>query len=321
MRSSTDSPTGKSPTGESPDSAPPVALVTGGSAGLGLEIAVALRQAGYRVAIVGRDATKLSTAAAAIKARAAGKQAVAGDQVLTCRADLAEAVEAERAIAEVIAQWQQLDLIVNNIGSSDRGFVADLEVARLSEVIAANVVPMLCTSRAALPHLEQSRGVIINIGSLAAKVGARYLGAYPAAKHALAGLTQQMRLEWRARGVHVGLINPGPIRRDDAGQRYAQRIEAASQPAVGVTNDAVNGATEGAAQERQRLPPQANLPGGGTKVKGLDPARVAAAVVRMARRRSPDMMLPGHLRPLVAIGHLWPALGDWLLLKFTSIKK
>jgi hypothetical protein len=269
-----------------------VAIVTGGSAGLGWQIAATLLAAGYRVAIVGRSAERLEHASERLRAQ------VPGGEVLCCEADLSNLAAAQSVVAAVIDRWARIDVLVNNIGQSDRGVVSELEPDHLMQRIAANVVPTLCLSRTALPHLQQRGGVIINIGSLAAKVGARYLGAYPAAKHALAGLTQQMRLEWAERGVHVGLLNPGPIRREDAGTRYAGQIEAAGD----------------------ELPAHARQPGGGTTVKGLDPQRVAIAVLTMIRRRQADRMLPGYLRPLVAIGHLWPPLGDWLLLRFTRGK-
>ena len=134
-----------------------------------------------------------------------------------------------------------------------------------------------------------------NIGSLAAKVGARYIGGYAIAKHALAGMTQQLRLELKPRGIHVGLVNPGPIQRSDAGQRYRDSID-------------------------DRLPAQAAAPGGGARLKGLPPQRVADAVMGCISRRRPDVVLPRHLRLLIGIGHLIPRLGDWLLMKFTSSK-
>ncbi len=136
----------------------------------------------------------------------------------------------------------------------------------------------------------------MNIGSLASKVGARYIGGYAIAKHALAGMTQQLRLELKPRGIHVGLVSPGPIRRDDAGQRYNKSME-------------------------EGLPTQASAPGGGTRLKGLAPERVADAVLRCIESRKPDIVLPGYLRLLIATGHAFPRLGDWLLLKFTSVKE
>ena len=194
---------------------------------------------------------------------------------------------------QMIADQGRLDVLVNCVGQSDRGLVESLSADRLRELFDQNVMATLFCCQGAIEHLEKTGGVIINIGSLAAKVAPRYLGGYAITKHALAALTSQLRLELKPRGVHVGQINPGPIRRSDAGERYADRVG-------------------------EGLPGQANQPGAGTRVKGLDPQRVADAVVKMIRRRQPDVILPKHLRFLIAIGHTVPRLGDWLLLKFTS---
>ncbi|WP_162006615.1 SDR family NAD(P)-dependent oxidoreductase [Roseimaritima sediminicola] len=267
---------------------PPVALVTGATAGLGLAIGRALLREGYQLILVARDPQRLNDVVQTLSAEGAVVPVS-----LPC--DVSDPEQVGRLCQQVDERYGRLDVLVNVVGTSDRGMVVDLGPERVAQLITANVVTALLCSQACLPLLERSGGCVVNIGSLASKVGARFLGGYPLAKHALAGLTQQMRLEWRPRGVHVGLISPGPIRRADAGRRYEQQV-----------------------QQGSGLPAQAAQPGGGTRVKGLPPERVAQAVVRMIRRRSADVILPWHLRPLVAIGHCWPALGDWLLLRFTS---
>jgi len=266
----------------------PVAVVTGGSAGLGIEIVSALLVADFDVAIIGRGDDRLKLAQAQLEAIIGSS----GRRVKLILADVSRKESVDRLFAELRADWGRLDVLVNCVGMSDRGRVEDLTGQRVTELIDANVLSALFCSQAALPMLRDSQGVVVNIGSLAAKVGARYLGGYSLAKHALAGLSQQMRLEWREYGVHVALINPGPIQRDDAGRRYAET--------------------------GSNLPDSARLPAGGAKLKGLPPQKVAQAVIRVVRTRSPDVILPAYLRLLVAIGHALPRLGDWLLLKFTS---
>ena len=269
--------------------AQPVALITGGSAGLGLVIARSFAERGYRVAITGRDPQRLD------EARELLNRASPGAEIQSLVADAADADAVDALLAALQQRFGRLDVLVNCVGTSDRGRVENLSAGALEALVRQNVTTALLCSQAALPLLVVSQGAIVNIGSLASKVGARYLGGYCAAKHALAGMTQQMRLELAPQGVHVGLVSPGPIRRADAGSRYASRSQ-------------------------EDLPAQANAPGGGTRVKGLAPERVAEAVVRCAERRIPDLVLPGHLRLLIATGHALPRLGDWLLLKFTSSK-
>lgn len=267
-----------------------VALVTGGSAGLGFAIAMALLSRGYRVMIVGRDDDRLHDACE----RLAGGGHDRND-IACFRCDLTRSEDVAGLLGDVAQRFGRLDALVNCVGTSDRGLIENLSVDRLENLLRQNVLTALLCSQAAIPLLEKSSGAIVNIGSLAAKVGARYIGGYATAKHALAGMTQQMRLELKPRGIHVGLVSPGPIRRDDAGARYT-------------TND-------------ENLPAQASSPGGGTRLKGLPPERVAEAVVRCLERRIPDIVLPRYLRILIGVGHTFPRLGDWLLLKFTSTKQ
>ncbi len=262
----------------------PVAIVTGGSAGLGLVIAQTFLKQGYRVVISGRDESRLDGA----KIRLENE-----DRLRSIAGDLTRSSDANQLIEFTISEFGRLDVLVNCIGISDRGLVENVTSERLSDLIAQNVTTTLNCSSAAIAHLESTRGVIVNIGSLASKVGARYLGGYSIAKHALAGLTQQMRLELRPRGIHVALVSPGPIRRNDAGHRYESRMDST-------------------------VPSAASSPGAGAKLRGIAPEKVAAAVLSCAVRRHPDIVLPGYLRILIALGHISPRFGDWLLLKFTS---
>lgn len=265
-----------------------VAVISGGSTGLGEQIAAAFLADGYRVVITGRDAVRLTDAFNRIAVSVAGAEARISPMV--CDATDQESVR--DCFAKIATEMGRIDVLVNCVGRSDRGQIENLALDRLRELIDANVVSALLCSQAALPLLRQSRGAVVNIGSLSSKVGARYLGGYSAAKHALAGLTQQMRLEWLPMGIHVGLVNPGPIRRSDAGNRYSAAAD--------------------------DVPESAKLPAGGAKLRGLAPQRVAAAVLRCAKRRQKDVILPGYLRIMVAIGHAFPAFGDWLLLRFTG---
>ena len=264
----------------------PSVVITGGSNGLGFVIAHTFVAAGYRVCLVGRAAERLESAVSELN------QIQTGQTIHFC-GDVTDLATCQKLANHIGQCFGKLDVLINCVGASDRGFVADLTPTRLRELIDINVCSTLLCSQRLLPLLAESGGSIVNIGSLAGKVGARYLGGYNAAKHALVGLTQQMRLEWREQGVHVALVCPGPIKRADAGTRYGD-------------------------QQQQGLPQQASAPGGGTKVKGLDPQRVAEAVFKCAQRKRTDVILPGHLRFLIVLGNAFPRLGDWLLLKFTS---
>lgn len=273
----------------------PVALVTGGSAGLGFVIARTLMKAGYRVMITGRDGDRLNQAMLRLDPEGTARDSDGGRQRLTCTGcDVTSDSDVKQLIVDCLETFGRLDVLINCVGSSDRGVLETLEIDQAELLFRQNVVTALLCSQHALSALEATGGVIVNIGSLASKVGARYIGGYAMAKHALAGMTQQLRLELKPRGIHVCLVSPGPIRREDGGQRYQESVAG--------------------------LPPQAAQPGGGTRVKGLPPERVAEAVLKAIQKRKPDVVLPRYLRLLITLGHAVPRLGDWLLLKFTTPK-
>ena len=150
---------------------------------------------------------------------------------------------------------------------------------------------MRCT-QAAAPHLLQAQGHVVNIASLAAKSAARFLGAYPASKFPLAAWSQQLRLEVGPEGLHVLLVCPGPIRRNEAKNRYEQQSAG--------------------------LPASAARPGGGVKLRGIDPQWLARRIVRACERREAELVVPTRSRLLFALAQLWPSGGDWLLNRLTG---
>jgi len=261
-----------------------VALITGGSRGLGLAIAQALARAGARVVITARDQQRLSAAAAAIS--------TSGRKCGWLPADLTQQDQVEALFAQVVSLHQRLDLLVNCAGRSSRGEVAATSADQFRELIDVNFLSTVRCTRVALPHLLQSRGHVVHIGSLAAKIASRYLGAYPASKFPLAAYAQQLRLELGPKGLHVLLVCPGPLRREDAGSRYAE--QAAS------------------------LPPETRLPGGGVKLKGIEPGWLAQKILLACQKRQPEVVVPARARLLFALAQLWPKLGDWIVERMTS---
>ena len=261
-----------------------VALVTGGSAGLGLAIARALVGAGAKVTIAARDEARLCASA-----RSLGTD---GRECRAIAADVTKQAECERIVSQVIADCGRLDLLVNCAGRSARGEIAATTTDQFAELLDVNFLSAVNVTQAALPHLLSSRGHLVFIGSLASKAAARYLGAYPASKFPLAAYAQQLRLELAAQGLHTLLVCPGPIRRDDAGQRYAS--------------------------EAANLPPEARRPGGGVKLKEIDPDWLAGRILQSCERHSPELVVPARARLLFAIGQLWPSLGDWIVTRMTK---
>jgi short-subunit dehydrogenase len=258
-----------------------VVLVTGGSAGLGLEIARAFIGCGARVAIVGRDENRLSAAKTQLT--------VSGGQCITVGADLMDAAAAPSVVEQTCHAFGGIDVVVNNVGKSTRGRAADAAPADFQALWELNFLTTVRMTRAAMPHLIARKGSLVNIGSLASKVGSLHLGAYAASKFPLVAYSQQLRLEMAPHGLHVLLVCPGPIRRGDAGQRYPT--------------------------EAANLPASAQAPGGGVKLKGLDPRKVATRIVKACERREKELILPWRARILFALSQLSAEWGDWLLLK------
>ncbi|MBY0504119.1 MAG: SDR family NAD(P)-dependent oxidoreductase [Bryobacteraceae bacterium] len=176
-----------------------VALVTGGTLGIGKAIAAALAAAGARVIITGRDAGRLAEVA-----RELGVHAI--------QADVAVEADVLRTYAEVEAKFGGLDILVNNAGIGVFGPLVDFSLADFERVMATNVTgAMLMGREAAKLFVRQNRGNLVNIASTAAVRGAPNGTAYYASKFALRGMTECWRAELRKHNVRVFLVNPSEV--------------------------------------------------------------------------------------------------------------
>jgi len=258
-----------------------VVLVTGGSSGLGRVIAEAFAAAGARVAVVGLEQPPLEQAAAKMRAD--------GREVLAIQADITRGEDVERLVAQTVERFGRLDVLVNNAGRSMRGALLDTTAEQFRELMELNLIALVRCTRAAVPHLLEQRGHVVNIGSLAAKSAARWVGAYPTTKFAVAAYSQQLRLELGPQGLHVLLVCPGPIR------RRAPRL----YPLEGLED----------------IPKQARTPGAGVRLQSISPEKLAAAILRACQCRKPELVFPARARILFAISSFWPTLGDWIIRK------
>jgi short-subunit dehydrogenase len=263
------------------------ALIVGGSAGLGRALADVLAEHGARVAIVARRQKPLDAAAAALKAR--------GGDLLTIAADATKADDLKRVKDTVISAWGGVDLLCHCAGRSMRGTVLSTSTSDFRELLETNFLSAVeCLQQFAEP-LTASRGHFVLIGSLASKVGAGYLGAYPASKHPLAALAQQLRIECEPSGLHTLLVCPGPIAREEphgAGARYAAQAP--------------------------ELPAVAHQPGGGAKMRAIDPHWLAGKILRACEERRAELVVPPRARLLFVLTQLSARLGDWLLKRMTT---
>jgi 3-oxoacyl-[acyl-carrier protein] reductase len=176
-----------------------VALVTGGSAGIGYSIAKTLAESGSRVAITGRDKGRLEAAAKDLGA-------------LGIQADVSKEADVERTYSEVLAKFGDLDILVNNAGVGVFKPLVELELVRFKAVFDTNVTgAMLMGREAAKIFIKRNRGNIINIASTAALRGAANGTAYYGSKFALRGMTECWRTELRKYNIRVMLVNPSEV--------------------------------------------------------------------------------------------------------------
>ncbi|MBQ6826720.1 MAG: SDR family oxidoreductase, partial [Thermoguttaceae bacterium] len=160
-------------------------LVTGGSNGLGRVIAETFGAAGAQVAIVGLEAGDVEATAEAMRD--------GGVDVLPLVADVTKPEDATRIVEETVAKFGKLDALVNAAGRTHRGRILETPLDEFDSLWKLNALGTIACSQAAAPQLIKAKGHIVNIGSLAAKSAARWVGAYPTTKHAVAAFSQQLR--------------------------------------------------------------------------------------------------------------------------------
>lgn len=257
-----------------------VVVITGGSAGLGFEFARTLSELGANLVLIARDREKLLSAAQSLPHP---------DNALCLVADVTNRSDVNTLPSQIIERFGQVNALINCAGKSSRGKLLDTSPDDFRELWEINFLATVHCTQVFSTALSETNGHVVHIGSLASKVAAKYLGAYPTSKFPLAAFSQQLRLEVDD-AFHVLLVCPGPIARPDAGSRYSD----------------------------QAVPVSAQQPGGGAKLKGLPPQRVVSATLRACRKRQPEIILPAKTKVLLLVSALSASWGDWLLRKFTS---
>jgi short-subunit dehydrogenase len=236
------------------------AVITGASRGIGRTVAAAAVERGARVGLIARSGEEL----AALRDRLGGP-AVASIAV----ADLTDNSQLEHAIVALDGELGGIDVLVNNAGIGSWGPFVDTPDDELDRVLALNLVAAMRMTRRVLPGMiRRRRGHIVNVGSVAGRLGAPFEAIYSASKFGLTGFTEALAVELRPFGIGVSMVNPGPV-------------------ATAFTNSAT-------AHRAVRWP------------RPLPPARVAAAVISIVEEGRLERVVPRWLRLAHALRTIAP---------------
>src|SRR3954447_14480094 len=213
-----------------------VALVTGGSSGIGEQTALLLRDAGFTTYAVARRVDRMEELARA--------------GVTTFPMDLTDDTSMVSGIDRVIAEQGRLDVLINNAGYGSYGAVEDVPIDEARRQFEVTVFALARLTQLVTPHMRaQGSGRIINVSSIGGKFYEPFGAWYHATKFAVEGFSDSLRLELRPFGIRVVLIEPGPIRTEwntisrdnlvessrgtayeDQAERVRARMEKADQP-------------------------------------------------------------------------------------------
>lgn len=285
-----------------------VALITGGSRGLGLVLARQLMERGASVVLGARDAAELERAADDLRVR--------GGEFMTHAGNIAKQDEAQRAVKAALARFGRLDILINNAGVIQVGPLQHMQLDDFTEAMGVHFWGPLYTMLAALPHMRaQGGGRIVNIASIGGKIPMPQLVPYCASKFALVGLSSGLRAElipdnvfvttvcpWLMRtGSHFNALFKGQHKQTFAEFAIADALPGFSVPAERAAQQILQACQQGRAE--LIIAPQARLL---TKLSVLMPETFSAALTLMGR------LMPGPIDHRGDVPHSgWESQTKW----------
>lgn len=203
-----------------------VAVVTGGTRGIGKGIAVALGRAGARLVVVYRS----NKAAAQNTLRQLQAE---GCEVFAVETDVTDPSKVNLLAETVLRRYERLDILVNNVGEFRWRLLAESTLEEWQEILSSNLLSVLYASKAALPTMRRQRwGRIINLGAVGAEraFGQAKISAYAAAKAAVVAFSRSLAIEEAKNGITVNVVNPSNLDEKELTLDEARRIHDARYP-------------------------------------------------------------------------------------------
>ncbi|MBI2200775.1 MAG: SDR family NAD(P)-dependent oxidoreductase [Armatimonadetes bacterium] len=238
-------------------------IVTGASSGIGEATARAFGRAGDRVVLTARRVDRLQRLAAELP------------DSLVVQADLTKPEEIGRIVSETLGRYETIDVLVNNAGLGQYDWLERLTDEEIRTEVEVNLIAPILLTRAVLPAmLARRRGVIINVASVAGRIGLPTMAIYSTTKFGLHGVSEALYRELRPRGVHVCTIYPGGVAGTESGRKHRVRLS--------------------------------GTPGW----LRLTTEQVAAEIVALADHPRPRRIVPWVFAPVVALNALVPSVVD-----------
>ncbi|MEO1237721.1 MAG: SDR family oxidoreductase [Planctomycetota bacterium] len=253
-----------------PDTVPKVVLVTGASSGIGRAAAACFLARGWAVAATMRRPESVDLGES--------------PRLFRARLDVTEPATIEAAVSAAVSRFGRLDAVVNNAGYGLAGPLEGASDEQVRRQVEVNLIGLIAVTRACLPHLRASRGVVVNVSSIGGRAASPLMSCYQATKFAVEGLSESLRFELRSHGVRVKVVEPGGIRTDFGGRSlaWAEHPEYADQV------------------ERYR----AFLEKVGARLPGPEP--VARVIERAAASRSGRLRYAGKPGPYLLLHRVLP---------------